>query len=63
MNIQDAIKAVVAGRDLPQDEAALVMEQIMTGEATQAQMAAFLVALHLKGETDPSSNRLVSFPH
>ena len=52
MNIQDAIKALVAGRHLEQHEAALVMEQIMTGEATPAQMGAFLTALHLKGETD-----------
>ena len=52
MNIQDAIKALVTGRDLQQTEAALVMEQIMTGEATPAQIAAFLTALHLKGETD-----------
>ncbi len=52
MNIQDAIKALVAGRDLQQTDAALVMEQIMTGEATPAQIAAFLTALHLKGETD-----------
>lgn len=52
MNIQDAIKALVAGRDLQQTDAALVMEQIMTGEATQAQIAAFLTALHIKGETD-----------
>jgi anthranilate phosphoribosyltransferase len=52
MNIQDAIKAVVAGRELAQDEAAAVMEQIMTGEATPAQVAALLTALHLRGETD-----------
>ena len=52
MNIQDGIKAVVAGRDLPQTEAGLIMEQIMTGEATPAQIAAFLTALHIKGETD-----------
>lgn len=52
MNIQDAIKALVAGRHLDQEDAALIMEQIMTGEATQAQIAAFLTALHLKGETD-----------
>ena len=52
MNIQDAIKALVAGRSLQQNEAALVMEQIMTGEATPAQIAALLTALHLKGETD-----------
>jgi anthranilate phosphoribosyltransferase len=52
MNIQDAIKALVTGRDLQQTEAAMVMEQIMTGEATSAQIGAFLTALHLKGETD-----------
>ncbi len=52
MQIQDAIKAVVAGRDLAQADAAAVMELIMTGEATAAQIAAFLTALHLKGETD-----------
>lgn len=52
MHIQDALKAVVAGRDLNQEDAAAVMEQIMTGEATSAQIAAFLTALHLKGETD-----------
>ncbi|GAC1539717.1 MAG: anthranilate phosphoribosyltransferase [Herpetosiphon sp.] len=52
MNIVDAIKAVVAGRDLLQEQAGLVMEAIMSGEATAAQIAAFLTALHLKGETD-----------
>lgn len=52
MHIQDAIKTIAGGRDLQQAEAALVMEQIMTGEATQAQIAAFLTALHFKGETD-----------
>ena len=52
MDIQEAIKTVVLGRDLGQDDAAAVMEQIMTGEATPAQIAAFLTALHLKGETD-----------
>lgn len=52
MNIQDGIKSLVAGRNLEQTEAALIMEQIMTGGATPAQIAAFLTALHLKGETD-----------
>jgi anthranilate phosphoribosyltransferase len=52
MLIQDAIKTVVQGRDLAQDDAAAVMQQIMTGEATPAQVASFLTALHLKGETD-----------
>ncbi|GAB4424647.1 MAG: anthranilate phosphoribosyltransferase [Chloroflexi bacterium OHK40] len=52
MNIRDAIIAVVGRRDLSQAEAAMVMEEIMTGEATPAQIGAFLTALHLKGETD-----------
>lgn len=52
MNIRDAIIAIVGGRDLSQVEAVTVMEQIMTGEATPAQIGAFLTALHLKGETD-----------
>ena len=52
MNIRDAIIAVVAARNLSQAEAASVMETIMSGEATPAQIGAFLTALHLKGETD-----------
>jgi anthranilate phosphoribosyltransferase len=49
---REAITAVVGGRDLSQAEAATVMEEIMSGAATPAQIAAFLTALHLKGETD-----------
>ena len=52
MNIRDAISAVVAGKSLSQAEASAVMESIMTGEATPAQVGAFLTALHLKGESD-----------
>ncbi len=52
MNIREAIIAVAGGRDLSQAEAAMVMDEIMTGAATPAQMGAFLTALHLKGETD-----------
>lgn len=52
MNIREAIIAVVGGRDLGQAEAATVMEEIMTGAATPAQIGAFLAALHIKGETD-----------
>jgi anthranilate phosphoribosyltransferase len=52
VNIRDAIIALVAGRDLSQAQAASAMEEIMTGEATPAQIGAFLTALHLKGETD-----------
>jgi anthranilate phosphoribosyltransferase len=49
--IREAISAAVAARDLTENEAADVMEEIMSGEATPAQLAAFLTALRLKGET------------
>ena len=49
--IKEAIEKLVNGEDLGQDEAASVMEEIMTGEATPAQFGAFVVALRLKGET------------
>jgi anthranilate phosphoribosyltransferase len=49
--IRDAIAALVDRRDLAEAEAAACMEQIMSGEATPAQLGAFLVALRMKGET------------
>ncbi len=49
--IREAIAAVVEGRSLTSDEAAQVMGEIMNGEATPAQIGAFLTALRVKGET------------
>src|SRR5260370_29834147 len=51
--IREAITHVVAGATLSEGEAAAVMEEIMTGVATQAQMGAFLTRLRLRpgGET------------
>ena len=49
--IREAIAGVVAGEDLTRDEAAAVMEEIMTGQATPAQFGALVVGLRLKGET------------
>ena len=49
--IQDAIRALVGGRSLTQEEAAAATEEIMAGEATPAQIAGFLVALRMRGET------------
>ena len=49
--IREAIAKVVEGQDLSADEAALVMGEIMGDEATPAQLAAFLTALRIKGET------------
>ncbi|MBI4532249.1 MAG: anthranilate phosphoribosyltransferase [Candidatus Latescibacteria bacterium] len=49
--IREAIAKITSGKDLCREEAAGVMEEIMTGGATDALIAAFLVALRLKGET------------
>jgi len=51
MDIQQAIARVVERGDLGQDEMVGVVRQIMTGGATPAQIAGFLVALRMKGET------------
>ncbi len=49
--IREAIGALVAGKSLSLEEAAAVMEEIMTDQATPAQFGAFVTALRLKGET------------
>jgi anthranilate phosphoribosyltransferase len=51
LEIKGAIGRAVAGDDLTALEAEAVMEQIMSGQATQAQIAALLMTLRLKGET------------
>jgi anthranilate phosphoribosyltransferase len=45
------IRKVVDRKDLTRDEAFGVMDTIMSGQATDAQIAAFLTALRMKGET------------
>lgn len=49
--IVDAIGRLLEGSDLSRDEAHGVMGAIMDGDATQAQVAGFLVALRAKGES------------
>jgi anthranilate phosphoribosyltransferase len=49
--IQALVGAMLDGRDLTREEAREAMHEIMRGEATQAQIAGFLVALRAKGET------------
>lgn len=49
--IQHAIAQLLDRHDLCEDDAYATMMQIMTGEATQAQIGGFLVALRMKGET------------
>ncbi len=52
MEIKEAIDAIVNHRrDLTEGESADVMRGIMTGEASPAQIGAFLAALRMKGET------------
>ncbi len=51
MNIQLAISRAIGGTNLTLDEMQQVMRQIMTGEATDAQIAGFLIALRMKGES------------
>jgi len=50
--IREAIAVLVdERRDLSEEEAAAAMRDILSGEATPAQLGAFLIALRLKGET------------
>src|SRR5512136_420273 len=51
MQIIDGIRRVVEGQHLLRAEAESVMTEIMTGKATDAQIAAFLTALRMKCET------------
>lgn len=49
--IREAIRKLVEGIDLSRAEAAAVMNEIMSGACTDAQIAAFLVGLRNKGES------------
>lgn len=56
--IQDAIRRVVERRNLSVADARAVMEQIMDGGATPSQIASFITAMRMKGETE---DELVGF--
>jgi anthranilate phosphoribosyltransferase len=51
MNIQQALARIVECDNLNREEMAAVMRQVMSGECTNAQIGALLVALRMKGET------------
>lgn len=49
--IKEAIHSLTMGQNLDYDTAKQAMTEIMGGEATQAQISAFITALRMKGET------------
>ncbi len=51
--------SLTAGRDLSADAAAAAMTEILEGSATPAQIAGFIVALRMKGETVPELSGLL----
>ena len=51
MDIREALAQLVEGEHLSQVDMVLVMKQTMTGDASPEQIAGFLVALRMKGET------------
>jgi anthranilate phosphoribosyltransferase len=51
MDIRKSLTRLLDGCDLSLDEMKAVMNQIMTGEASDAQIGAFLMGMRLKGET------------
>jgi anthranilate phosphoribosyltransferase len=53
MTLSDALERLAAGSHLDAVEAEAVMEEILAGHATDAQIAGCLVALRMKGETVP----------
>mgnify|MGYP003380848087 CR=1 FL=1 len=49
--IHGALRALISGRDLDEDEATEAIEEVLSGEASAAQIAALATALRMKGET------------
>ena len=49
--ITEALDSIASGRDLSADQAGEVLDQIMSGEATETEIAGFLIGLRTKGET------------
>ncbi|HAO56402.1 MAG TPA: anthranilate phosphoribosyltransferase, partial [Gammaproteobacteria bacterium] len=50
MTIDKALTQIIAGNDLSQEETRKVFDEIMSGDATAAQIAGILIGLRVKGE-------------
>ena len=48
---KDVLNQLLAAKDLSHDQMLAVMQQVMSGELSEAQIAALLIALRVKGET------------
>ena len=59
MQWPDILGRLAAGTDIDRTEARAAMAEIMAGEATPAQIAAFIVSLRIKGETVEEMTGLV----
>jgi anthranilate phosphoribosyltransferase len=51
MMFKDVLNQLLAAKDLSHDQMLAVMQQVMSGELSEAQIAALLIALRIKGET------------
>jgi len=49
--IKEAIGLIIEGQDLTAEDMASVMDEVMSGQATAAQIGGLLTALHMKGES------------
>jgi anthranilate phosphoribosyltransferase len=50
-NILEGIKLLVSGSDLSNEQAQNIMREIMSGETSESQLASYLTALRMKGES------------
>ena len=51
MSYTQTLNQLISGNDLPSEQMLGIMQQVMGGELSAAQIAAFLIALRIKGET------------
>src|SRR5690554_844559 len=63
MNIQEAIRTVIAGNSLTIEESVDVFSEIMSGTATDAQISALIVGLRIKGESAEEITGAASVMH